>query len=60
MSGLLVLLILQSIGATIRRDGDGLVIDAPPGAITPELKHAVAHCKPELLAMLAPAIEVQP
>lgn len=50
MSACLVLLILQSVGATIRRDG--LAIDAPAGAITAEIQAAVVHCKSELLAML--------
>lgn len=52
MSASLVLLILQSVGATIRREGDSLVLDAPPGTLTPEIQLAVAHCKPELLAMM--------
>lgn len=53
MNALLVLLILQSVGATIRRDGDGLAIDAPAGAITPEIQSAVAHCRSELMAVLS-------
>ena len=44
--------ILQSVGATIRREGDELALDAPAGAITPEIQAAIVHCKPELLAML--------
>lgn len=52
MSACLVLLILQSVGATIRRDGDELALDAPAGAITPDIQSAIIHCKPELLAML--------
>lgn len=52
MTACLVLLILQSVGARIRRDGDGLTIDAPTGVITPEIHAAVSHCKVELLTML--------
>lgn len=53
MNALLVLLILQSVGGTIRRDGDSLAIDAPAGAVQPELLAAVAACKPDLLAIVS-------
>jgi len=52
MNALTVLLVLQSVGATIRRDGAGLAIDAPAGAVTPEIREAVAGCRSELLRML--------
>ncbi|RAO75792.1 hypothetical protein CA260_17290 [Dyella jiangningensis] len=54
MSACLVLLILQSVGATVRRDGSGLAIDAPSGTITPDIQAAVVHCRDELLAILPP------
>jgi hypothetical protein len=53
MNALLVLLILQSVGATIRKEGDGLAIEAPPGAISLDLQEAIAACKADLLVILA-------
>lgn len=52
MNALLVLLLLQSVGATIRKEGDDLAIEAPPGAITRDLQEAIAACKPDLLVIL--------
>ncbi len=46
---------LQGIGANLRVKGDRLLIDAPKGAITPELRQQLASRKPELMALLAQA-----
>src|SRR5438132_12388534 len=44
---------LRELGVEIKvSDDDRLVIDAPRGAITPELRSALASHKPELLKML--------
>ena len=49
---------LKQKGVDIKANGDRLVIDAPKGAITPELRTSLAQHKSDLLALLnAPAPE---
>jgi hypothetical protein len=43
---------LASMGATVRVVEDRLRIEAPPGALTPDLRAALASEKPALLALL--------
>ena len=44
---------LDRLGVVLSARGDRLVIDAPAGALTPEIKAALATHKPALLARLA-------
>jgi TubC N-terminal docking domain len=37
--------------------GDRLVVDAPPGAVTPDLRSELVRHKPELMVLLAPFTE---
>lgn len=48
-----LLLELRSRGVLIEPAGDRLKVDAPKGAITQELREALAACKSEVLAILA-------
>jgi len=43
---------LEARGVLIESAGDRLRVDAPKGAITPELREALAACKAEVLAIL--------
>jgi amino acid adenylation domain-containing protein len=43
---------LQSTGVRLRADGDRLLYEAPPGAMSDELADAIRARKPELLAFL--------
>src|SRR6185295_1994005 len=43
---------LQGKGVELKSSGDRLVIDAPKGAITPEVRSALAEHKAELLTIL--------
>lgn len=47
-----LLLRLQWGGVLLRRDGDGLVVDAPRGFLTPALFAALGTHKADLLAIL--------
>src|SRR6185503_7888504 len=49
---------LREKGVEVKANGDRLVIDAPRGAITPDLRDALSANKAELLQILtAPPIE---
>ena len=41
------------LGARLSLRGDRLAVDAPTGALTPEIKASLADHKPALLALLA-------
>jgi hypothetical protein len=45
---------LESCGVVLEVAGDRLRFDAPKGALTPELRKAMAQQKAELMALLAP------
>ncbi len=51
---------LSSLGVSIRREGDRLVIGAPQGALTAPLQEELRKRKPELLDFLARAQEKLP
>src|SRR6185295_513069 len=52
---------LQEKGVDLKSSGDRLVIDAPKGTITPEVRNALAEHKAELLVILSrPAAPVAP
>jgi TubC N-terminal docking domain len=57
MTALELLALARSVDILLEVAGDHLVIDAPAGALTPELRAALAVAKPELLAWLEPATE---
>ena len=58
MSARELLLQLREKGVEVKANGDRLVIDAPRGAITPDLRDALSANKAELLQILtAPPIE---
>jgi hypothetical protein len=58
MSARELLLQLREKGVDVKANGDRLVIDAPRGAITPDLRDALSANKAELLQILnAPPIE---
>src|SRR5688572_16777740 len=58
MSARELLLQLREKGVDVKANGDRLVIDAPRGAITPDLRDALTANKAELLQILnAPPIE---
>ena len=44
---------LQEKGVELKSSGDRLVIDAPKGTITPEIRSALAEHKADLLAILS-------
>ena len=46
---------LGALGIRLTADGDRLRYSAPKGALTPELREALARHKPEILAMLRAA-----
>lgn len=47
-----LLIELEARGVLIEAAGDRLRVDAPKGAVTPELREALAACKTEVLAIL--------
>jgi len=52
---------LQEKGVELKSSGDRLVIDAPKGTITPEIRSALAEHKADLLAILSqPAVPATP
>src|SRR5687767_8738225 len=58
MSARELLVQLREKGVEVKANGDRLVIDAPRGAITPDLRDALSANKAELLQILtAPPIE---
>jgi hypothetical protein len=52
-----ILVIARSNDIAIAVQGDRLIVDAPPGALTPELRAELARHKAALLALLAPVTE---
>jgi hypothetical protein len=52
-----VLLLAKNAGILFEVAGDQLIIDAPVGAVTAELRDTLARHKPELLTILAPVTE---
>src|SRR5215210_2779972 len=58
MSARELLVQLREKGVEVKANGDRLVIDAPRGAITPDLRDALSANKAEILRILtAPPIE---
>src|SRR5688572_31641938 len=58
MSARELLVQLREKGVDVKANGDRLVIDAPRGAITPDLRDALSANKAELLRILtAPPLE---
>ena len=55
-----VLAAARALGATVQAVEDRLRIQAPPGALTPELRSALAEQKPALLNLLRPAPRLRP
>ena len=51
---------LTALGATVRAREDRLRIEAPSGALTPELRSALAEQKPALLDLLREPPQVRP
>ena len=51
---------LTSVGATVQAVGDRLRIEAPPGALSPQLRSALAEQKPALLALLREPPRLRP
>ena len=51
---------LTALGATMEAVEDRLRIEAPPGALTPELRSGLAEQKPALLDLLRPAPRLCP
>jgi hypothetical protein len=51
---------LTALGATVQAVEDRLRIEAPPGALTPELRSALAEQKPALLTLLSRPPRVRP
>ncbi len=51
---------LTALGATVQAVEDRLRIQAPPGALTPELRSALAEQKPALLDLLRPVPRLRP
>ena len=51
---------LTALGATVRAVEDRLRIEAPSGALTPELRSALAEQKPALLALVRDPPRVRP
>jgi hypothetical protein len=43
---------VQGIGGRLRREGDGCIVDAPPGSVTPEMQVALAEHKATLMTLL--------
>ena len=43
---------LRESGVSLETSGDRLIVDAPKGAVTPELKEALSMHKSEILAIL--------
>src|SRR5687768_17934969 len=61
MSARELLVQLREKGVDVKANGDRLVIDAPRGAITPDLRDALSANKAEILQILtAPPIERTP
>ena len=50
-----ILAVAQHAGVRLSARGDRLHVQAPAGALTPELRAALARHKAELLALLSPA-----
>ncbi|MHB8763134.1 MAG: TubC N-terminal docking domain-related protein [Deferrisomatales bacterium] len=53
MTALALLRDIEAQGIRLEAQGDRLRVDAPAGALTPELRAALAEHKPELLRVLA-------
>ena len=49
-----LLTVVRAADIRLEARGDRLLFDAPPGALTPELRTALAEQKPALLTFLAP------
>ena len=60
MSAAALLAELTALGATVRAVEDRLRIEAPPGAVTPELRSALAEQKLALLTLLRESPGVRP
>jgi hypothetical protein len=52
VSAVLLVQDLERLGVRIRADHDQLVIDAPRGVLTDDVKAKLAACKPELLQLV--------
>lgn len=52
MNPLETLLLCWAAGAVLTRDCDGLHVEAPKGAISPQLRQTLRHNKAALLAIL--------
>lgn len=52
-----IIRLTKRAGITLEAQGDQLVIDAPAGTLTPELRDQLVRHKPALLARLAPVNE---
>src|ERR1051326_4101011 len=44
---------LRRVGVSLRAEGTRLIIEAPLGTVTPEIRRQLVHLKQELLAALA-------
>ena len=51
---------LTALGASVQAVEDRLRIEAPPGALTPALRCALAEQKPALLTLLREPLQVRP
>jgi len=52
-----VLTAVRAADIRLRAAGDHLVVDAPVGRLTPELRDLLVHHKPAILKLLAPVTE---
>jgi hypothetical protein len=52
MRGASLLRRLRRGGASVHSEGDRLVVEAPPGLVTAELRAELVECKADLLVML--------
>jgi hypothetical protein len=55
MTAIEVFSIARASGIVLEANGDTLIVDAPIGGLSPEIRDALVHHKPVLLAMLASA-----
>ena len=52
-----LLLTCRQAGIVLAADGEYIDVDAPAGALTPQLRDELARCKADLLTLLAPVTE---